>query len=262
MSRLMWNDAGQRFYETGIDRGVLYPNGADGVAWNGLTSVAVHPSGGSARSYYMDGVKYLNIPSSEEYVATIKAYTYPDEFAQCDGTTRVHSGLFITQQARKSFGFSYRTKVGTDLDGDSGYKIHIVYNALAEPSDKTYNSIGDSIEPIDFSWEITTLPPEMTGYKRSAHLEIDTRSSNPSALLDVENILYGTEENEARLPTLTELIEVFDVYAILSVTDHGDGTFTVSGPDEAIVMLDASTFEITWPSATPIDADTFSISSL
>lgn len=262
MPRLMWNDSGQRLYEVGIDRGVLYPNGQDGVAWNGLTSVVVHPSGGAPRAYYMDGVKYLNIASAEEYIATINAFTYPDEFAECDGITRVHSGLFATQQARNSFGFSFRTKIGTDLDSDYGYKIHIVYNALATPSERSYNTIGDSLDTVDFSWDITTLPPEMTGYKRTAHLEIDTRSSNPSAVVDVENILYGTEENAPRLPTLAELIAVFDLYAILSVTDNGDGTFTVDGPDDAITMLDASTFQITWPSAVPIDADTFTISSL
>lgn len=262
MSRITWDDPGKRFYEVGIDRGVLYPPGGDGVPWNGLTSVKIRPVGGDQKGYYLDGMKYLNVSAPEEFAATITAFTYPDEFAVCDGTVRVHSGLYVTQQQRKAFGFSYRTRVGNDLDSNYGYKIHIVYNALAAPSDKDFQSIGSSADPSDFSWDITTKPAVMTGVKRSAHIEIDTRLANPSAIADVEDVLYGTEAQAASLPTLAQLVEIFDTYAILSVTDNGDGTFTVNGPDEAITMLDADTFEITWPSAVPIDADTYTLSSL
>jgi hypothetical protein len=262
VSRITWDDLGKRFYEVGIDRGVLYPPSGDGVPWNGLTSVRVHPSGGDQKGYYLDGIKYLNVPSPEEYEATITAFTYPDEFGVCDGTTRVHSGLFVTQQQRKPFGFSYRTRIGNELDSNYGYKIHIVYNALAAPSNKDFSTLGGSVSLADFSWDITTKPAAMTGVKRSAHIEIDTRSANPAAISDVEDILYGTEAQAASLPTLAQLVDIFEAYAILSVIDNGDGTFTVTGPDDAITFPTADTFEITWPSAVPIDADTFTLSSL
>lgn len=261
MPRLTWGASGERYYETGIDRGVLYPNGDPGVAWNGLTSVVEHPSGGSQRAYYLDGMKYLNLSEPEEFEATINAFTYPAEFGPCDGTSRVHSGMFATQQPRKTFGLSYRTKVGNELNEDLGYKIHIVYNALAAPSQRSYQTLGKS-SATDFSWDITTKPAMMSGYKQTAHLELDTRLANPGAISEIEDILYGTEAYAPRLPTLAELIVVFDAYAILSVTDNGDGSFTVTGPDSAIVMLDSTTFEITWPSAVYIDSESYNISSL
>lgn len=263
MSRLIWDKVGERFYESGIDRGVLYVDGQPGIAWTGLTSVVEHPSGGSQRAYYIDGVKYLNVPSSEEFEATINAFTYPNEFAQCDGTTQVHHGLFISQQTRKSFGLSYRTRIGNDLTGtDHGYKIHIVYNALATPSQRTNKTFESSIDPFDFSWDITTRPPASTGYKRTAHLVIDSRLTNPQTISAVEDILYGTDSNAARIPSLVELVNVFETNTVLTVTDHGDGTYTVTGPPEAIQMLDSTTFQITWPSAVYIDAESYTISSL
>lgn len=263
MARLTWNASGLRLYETGIDRGVLYVAGQPGVAWTGLTSVVERPSGASQRAYYLDGVKYLNLSSSEEFEATINAFTYPDEFAQCDGTARAYSGLLIMQQPRKSFGLSYRTKVGNDLTGtDYGYKIHIVYNALASPSDRTYSSLSDSADPSDFGWAITTRPSTITGYKRTAHLVIDSRYTNPATVAAVEAILYGTDSNSARLPSSTELLAVFEANTIVTVTNHGDGTFTVTGPDEVILMLDSTTFQITWPSAVFINEISYNISSL
>ena len=262
MGTLVWDQQGTRLYERGVDKGVLYPRIGDGVAWSGITSVEINPSGGSAKPYYIDGQKYQNLPGYEEFVAVLKAYTYPDEFAECDGTGRVHSGLFATQQPRKPFGLSYRTMIGTDNKPEYGYKIHLVYNAMAEPTNRAYNTLGDSNDPLEFSWQISALPPATPGFRPTAHLIIDTRSSNPSAVADVEAMLYGTVEDAPRLPTIAELITVFDAYAILAVTDNGDGTFTVDGPDDAISMLDASTFQITWPSAIPIDDDTWQISSL
>lgn len=262
MTRLDWNAVGTRFYEAGVDRGVLYVEGQPGVAWTGLTSVVEHSSGGSQRPFYLDGVKYLNVPSSEEYEATIDAFTYPEAFEQCDGTSRIHTGLLITQQSRKSFSLSYRSKVGNDVDGvDHGYKIHLVYNALASPSQKTNKSIGDSPDPSDFSWDITTRPPTVTGYKRTAHVIVDSRFTNSMTLSSIENILYGSVSNSARMPSLAELIEIFNATTDLVVIDHGDGSFTVNGPDEAITMLDSTTFQITWPSAIFIDSESYTISS-
>lgn len=262
MARLTWDSIGGRLYQRGVDRGVLYPKVGDGVAWSGLTSVDVHPSGGTAKAYYIDGRKYLIVPSPEEFVASIKAYTYPEEFLDSDGTGRVHSGLFITQQRRVPFGFSYRTMIGNDITEEYGYKIHLVYNAVAEPSNRSNNTIGSSGDALEFSWEITAVPTETPGYKPAAHFEIDTRSSNPSAVADVEAILYGTTENAPRLPTLAELIEVFDTYAVFSVTDSGGGAVTLDGPDDAFVFPDADTVQVTWPSIIVVDDDTYSMSSL
>jgi len=260
--RIVWNLPGKNFFETGIDRGVLYPATGSGVPWNGLTAVNERPSGGKAQGYYIDGLKYANVASAEEYEATIEAYTYPDEFAECDGSARVHSGFYATQQVRKQFGLSYRTKVGNEQNSEYGYRIHIVYNALAAPSDKDYGTLDDDVEALEFKWDITTLPGTMTGVKPTAHLVIDSRFTNPSALSDIEDILYGSVEDEPRLPTFAEMVTIFDTYAILSVTDNLDGTYTISGPDEAISFPTADTVEVTWPSVVAIDADTYSISSL
>jgi hypothetical protein len=262
MATLKWDQTGERFYQQGVDRGVLYPSSGNIVAWNGLTSIDVHAKGGTAKAYYLDGRKYHNLPSPEDFSATLKAYMYPDEFAECDGMGRVHSGLMAYQQPRKQFSLSWRTFTGSDLRPEHGYKIHILYNALAEPSPRTYNTIGQTNAPLEFSWELTALPVNTPNFRPSAYFEIDTRSSNPSAVADIEAILYGTTEADPELPTIAELITVFDAYAVLAVTDNGDGSFTVDGPDDAIVMVDANTFQITWPSAVPIDDDTWQISSL
>ncbi len=210
MPKLTWGAAGSRFYEAGVDRGVLYVGELAGVSWNGLTGVNESSSGGDAKPFYIDGIKYLNTSAAEEFEATITAYTYPDEFAHCDGTYQPRPGMFITQQRRQSFGLSYRTKVGNDLSDDAGYKIHVVYNALASPTARSNKSLGDSSDPTDFSWSITTRPPSTTAYKPTAHLVIDSRSTDPSILSLVEDILYGTDEDPARIPSFTELIEVFD----------------------------------------------------
>lgn len=210
MARLNWTAIGERFYETGVDRGVLYVGNNPGVAWTGLTSVSESPTGGEAKAYYFDGVKYLNISSSEEFEATINAFASPPEFAQCEGVVSVAFGLFVAQQSRKSFGFSYRTKIGNDLDGlDHAYKIHLVYNALAAPSSQDNTTIGESTEPIGKSWAITTLPPSITGYKPTAHFVIDSRKTPPNLLSTLEDILYGSESAAPRLPSAQELLDLF-----------------------------------------------------
>lgn len=261
MSRLAWGATGARFYETGVDRGVLYINEQAGVPWNGLTSVDESSSGGEPKAYYIDGVKYANIPSSEEYEATISAFTYPDEFIQCEGYVQPRSGLYFTRQRRKSFGFSYRTKIGNDLTDDLGYKIHIVYNALASPTERSNSSIGDSLEPNDFNWNITTRAPVMSGYKRTAHIVIDSRTTDPVVLSLIEDILYGNDVTSSRLPTPVELIEAFDVISSLTVVDNGDGTWTATAPYDVIRMLNDTTFEITASTAVFIDDDSYTLSS-
>lgn len=260
MARLEWGTVGTRYYEAGVDRGVLYVDGYQGVVWSGLTSVEISPNGGGSKSYYLDGNKYLLVSAAEEFGATINAFTYPDLFAQCDGTSEVRSGLRLTQQRRKTFGFSYRTMVGSDLNGDLGYKIHIVYNALAEPTSRSYSSIGDSVEPTEFSWSITTKPPVVPGYKGTSHVEIDSRTTNANVLKLIEDALYGDNENSARLPSFTELVEMYDAYFVFVVTDNGDRTYTISGPDEAIQAMGGDYLQFDWPTVIPVDANTYTIS--
>jgi hypothetical protein len=262
--RINWDAVGERFYEAGIDRGVLYTQGNDGVPWSGLISVAEKPSGGSAVSYYIDGQKYLNVSSDEEYSATITAYTYPEEFEVCDGTARADTGLFVSHQRRQPFSFAYRTMIGNDTDPESAYKIHIVYNALAAPSDRDFASMSDSPSTANFGWVITTTPPAMPGFRPSSHLVIDTRIAHPGAISDVEDILYGTDTTSARIPDLAELITVFDTNALFIVVDNGDGTWTATAPDDldAIIFTDDDTFTITWPSAVPISDTEYTLSSL
>ena len=217
MARLVWDKTGERFYETGVRMGVLYPvvNGAypKGVVWNGLTSVSESPSGADANAIYADDIKYLELRAAEEFGATVEAYTYPDEFAVCDGSASVADGVMIGQQARTPFGLCYRTVLGNDNKRDEyGYKLHLIYNATASPSERSYQTINDSPEAITFSWEMTTTPVAVKGYKPTACLTIDSTKADETKLKALENILYGTdaadgtEATEARLPLPDEVI--------------------------------------------------------
>lgn len=211
MTRLTWGSSGTRVYENGVDRGVLYLPGQAGVSWSGLISVTEEPSGGAPRPYYFDGIKILNISSAEEFEATIEAFSSPNEFAQCDGVLAIQNGLYATQQPRKSFGFSYRSMVGNDTEGtDLGYKIHLVYNALAGPSSRT-NSTASSgkSSPLTFSWKVTTLPPILSGYRPTAHFVVDSRYTSAGLLASLEDILYGTESVGASLPSVQDLYAMF-----------------------------------------------------
>lgn len=267
MPMLKWGAVGERYFEAGVDRGVIYVDGQDGVAWTGLISVNEAPTGGDPKPYYLDGVKYNNRASREEYKASIEAYTYPPEFAPCDGTVELEGaqaqGLFISQQPRKPFHFSYRTKIGNDLEGiDKGYKIHIVYNALATPTNKSYKALGKSEDASTFSWDITTMSRVIQGSLTSAHLVIDTREAYPWAVAAIEQKLYGTVDTPAVMPTPDELIALFVDNALLKITDNGDGTWTAEGPDSIISMLDDHTFQINWPSAIMLDDHTYEVRSL
>ena len=217
MFKLVWDKTGERLYETGVDRGVLYPiaSGAysKGVAWNGLTGVTESPSGAEATALYADNIKYLNLLSTEEFSATIEAYTYPDEFAECDGSASLTTGVFIGQQPRKVFGFSYRTVLGSDSEGSAhGYKIHLIYGATAAPSEKAYATVNDSPEAITFSWEVSTTPVNVTGFKPTASIVIDSTKCDAAKLKAFEDILYGTDAAteggtgvDARLPLPDEV---------------------------------------------------------
>lgn len=213
MPKLVWDKTGERLYETGVDHGVLYPVQAGGVynkgvAWNGLISVTESPSGAEASPIYADNIKYLNLMSAEEFGATIEAYMYPDEFAECDGSAEIANGVSIGQQSRKTFGLCYRTVIGNDVDSNEhGYKLHMIYGALAAPSEKGYQTINDSPEAITFSWELSTTPVNVEGFKPTASLTIDSTKADPSKLAALEKILYGdtNPETEARLPLPDEI---------------------------------------------------------
>lgn len=207
MAKLVWDRTGDRLYETGVKNGVLYIPTAGvyskGVAWNGLTAVTESPSGAEATALYADDIKYLSLMSTEEFGATIEAYTYPDEFAACDGSAELADGVTIGQQKRSTFGLCYKTTIGNDTDGnDHGYKLHIIYGAQAAPSEKAYATINDSPEAITFSWEITTTPVNVTGAKPTASLVIDSTKADPSKLAALEDILYGKDGESASEPRL------------------------------------------------------------
>lgn len=245
MSQLEWSVVGERYFETGVDRAVLYVGEAPGVAWSGVVSVVESPSGGEVKSYYLDGINYLNVASKGKFEATLSAFYSPREFDQCDGVDLVARGLYVSQQSRKPFGLSYRTKVGNDIQGvDYSYKIHIVYNALAAPAERSYNTLSAEPEVEPLSWKISTRARLIPGAAPSAHVIIDTSKAHHLAVEQIESILYGNDAEEARLPTPEEIVALFNTYPDLTFIDNGNGTFTATGPPDQVYMIDADRFEI------------------
>ncbi len=217
MSKLVWDQTGEKTYETGVKNGVLYPQAEGGtypkgVAWSGLTAVTESPSGAEAKAIYADDIKYLSLLSAEEFGATIEAYMYPDEFAECDGSAELSPGVSVGQQNRKIFGLAYKTTLGNDVArNEYGYKIHLIYGALAAPSAKSYATINDSPEAMTFSWDITTTPVDISGYKPAASITIDSTKIEAAKLKELEDILFGSETKEARLPLPDEIITLMGV---------------------------------------------------
>ena len=218
MAKLVWDEAGKHVYETGVSKGVLYvmsntPGTYEkGVAWNGLSSVSESPTGAEVSAIYADNIKYLNLMSREEFEGSIEAYTYPDEFMACDGSASPEDakGFVVGQQDRKTFAFCYQTKVGTDLNPEAGYKIHIIYGALASPSERSYETVNDSPEAMTFSWDITTTPVAVTGFKPTAHVELDSTKIDKTKLEKIEAKLYGTDEPSGE-PTLLMPDEIINM---------------------------------------------------
>ena len=212
MAKLVFNNVGERLFETGVKNGVLYVMGEDGayengVVWNGLTAVTESPSGAETTPLYADDVKYVVIYAAEEFGATVEAYTYPEEFEQCDGSASIFDGITIGQQTRKSFGMCYKTSVGNDVQGqDFGYKIHIIYGAKAAPSEKSYSTINDSPEAVTFSWELSTVPVPVEGFNPTATMVIDSTRVPAEKMTLIENKLYGTESEEPTLPLPNEIL--------------------------------------------------------
>lgn len=216
MAKIVWDQTGKRYYETGVSNGVLFVRDADGkygkgIPWNGLTAVTESPSGAEPTPLYADNIKYLSLMSAEEFGATIEAYTYPDEFAECDGSAELTEGIYIGQQTRKYFGLAYKTVLGNDTEGNSlGYKIHLIYGAQASPSEKSYATINDSPEAITFSWELTTSPIEMEDFKPTATVVIDSTKVDEDILEEIENALFGSVLDDSKLLTPTEILEIIN----------------------------------------------------
>lgn len=214
MFKLSWDNVGEKIWETGLDRGVLYPMDSQGAypkgtAWNGLTSVSESPSGAEANPFYADNIEYANVRSVEKFGATVEAYTYPDEFAACNGEAELVPGVRIGQQKRQAFGMAYRTKIGNDIEGeDYGYKLHLIYGATAAPSEKSRTSINESPELMTMSWELSTTAVNVPGFKPTASLEIDSRTVSAEKLEALEKVLYGDGETDARLPLPAEVAEI------------------------------------------------------
>ena len=239
MTVLTWDDIGEREFETGVDHGVLYipTNGIydNGVSWSGLTGVTESPSGADANALYADNIKYLNLIAAEQFGATIEAYTYPDEFAQFDGQAVPTPGVAIGQQARKTFGFSYRTRIGNDVDGDAaGFKYHLVYGCTAAPSEKAYATVNESPEAINFSWEISTVPVSVEGLRPTSLITINSLEVDPDALSAFLDIIYGTAGTDPRLPLPDEVVAIFEAGAPVVATPvepaFNSGTNTITIP--------------------------------
>lgn len=244
---LKWDETGERLFETGVNKGVVYPQDAAGayplgVAWNGLTGVTESPSGAEATPVYADNIKYLNLISAEEFGATVEAYTYPDEFAECDGSAELAVGVKVNQQKRKAFGLSYRTALGNDVDAaDHGYKLHLIYGAMAAPSEKAFATINDTPEAITFSWELTTTPVAVTGMKPTASMEIDSTKVDPTALANLEAILYGAEGVDPYLPLPDAVAAIFG-----AVAPDAIAMSSIVPADEAVAVVVSANIVMTF----------------
>lgn len=248
MTQIVWDETGEHIFETAIDRGVLYPIDGIGVPWNGLISVGEAPSGSDSEIFYIDGQVIRSDKSSGSFAASIEAFTYPS---------------YLDDDLNTVFNFAYRTLIGNDINGlDNGYKIHLVYNALINPSNKEYSSLNKEINPLHFNWDLTTTPFPIDGNKASAHLIIDSRKAYPETLILFEEFLYGNNIYPPKFPSFDELFQFFEDTAILKITDNGDGTWTAEGPDDVVYLTDATTFEIAWSSAVYIDTETYRVKSL
>lgn len=261
MTRMTWDNVGERFFETGIDRGVLYiPNVDDsvGVAWSGITGMD-ESVGETNTPYFIDGVKYIDSVGGAHFKGTLKALTYPDEFEQFIGYG-AESGLIIDDQPSKPFHLSYRTKIGNDVDGeDHGYQIHIFWNLLATPSNVTHETISDTLEPVEFSWEVVAQQDALVGYKPTAHLILDSTELAPGLLSYFEDMLYGTSTTDPYLRGLQDLLD----FLALSIIDNGDGTWTITTlSDDDITLTDDGEFTIEDIDATYLDAVTYTMNTI
>jgi hypothetical protein len=259
---LEWDKAGERTYELGVDRGVLYLREGTVVVWNGLRGME-ESYDRETQSFYIDGVKYLQKMSPGDFSGKLRAYTYPDQFDEVIGAETVGEGLTYHGQAPKLFNLSYRTKIGNDLDGmDHGYKIHILYNLMAVADPIGYSTLEEAITPIEFAWTVTGTPEPAVGHRPTVHVTIDSRKTNPAVLEQIENILYGTPTSNARLPSLQEVTDLMEMFGALVIVDNGDGTWTaIDLADQYITMDSPIQFTIDNVDATYLDLDTYTVST-
>lgn len=257
MTKINWDAVGERLFETGVDRVVLYTS-SGAVPWNGVISVDVKHEGFNKTSVYFDDRKVNEIVYQGDFSASLTAYTYPDEFLKFDGFAEIADGMYLDNQIPdETFCIAYRTLIGNDEDGiDHGYKIHILYDLTATPSDLSQKTVESNVEPIEFSWELTSIPGEIPWYRPSAHLVLDSRTLPPDSLMEAENILYGTSETDPYLPALFDLFSMLG----LKIRDNANGTWTAIGPESIIDTLDGYSFSIASSTVTEIDADTYSVS--
>jgi hypothetical protein len=263
MTTLVWDDIGTHVYEAGVDRGVLYLTNGIGVAWNGLTSITEKMSNDDEPIYF-DGVKYANHIALGEFSASLKAYTYPDEFLEFEGILYSNNGLYIGNQPSKRFGLSYRTKIGNDTEGiDAGYKLHVLYNLTAIPSDRDYTTLSAAPEAIEFQWDISAIPEDVPGFRPTAHLILDSRLMSPALLSDIEDTLYGDGITDATLPPISTLVSFIGQWVIMRITDNLDGTWTADDGDGGfITMLSGTEFQIVQANAVYLNATTYNISDV
>lgn len=262
MTALTWDQVGERIFETGIDRGVLYLKDGTAVSWNGLTgldddtSVELKPS-------YLEGVKYLDSVVPGDFSAKLRAITFPNEFNRVNGSRLVAPGLRYYEQIPKSFNLSYRTLKGNDLEGnDLGYKVHLLYNVMAVPDTRSYQTISDKPSPVEFAWTLSGVPPRIPGFRPPVHVSFDSTEAPPLALEAIEDALYGNEISDPHFPSLDEINDIFQYAGSLVIIDHGDGTWTaIDSGDDYVSMLDDTTFKIENSNATMLDANTYQISS-
>lgn len=266
MTALVWDKSGERIYQTGVDRGVLYLQGGSGVAWNGITSLE-ETSSTEIKSFYLDGVKYLDNILPGDFSGKLKAFTYPEEFDSVNGVASPSEGLLFYDQPSKSFNLSYRTRMGNDLDGtDHGYKIHLLYNLVADPDTVTFLTLtGTAVPPIEFSWTLSGTPPTNPsgkGYRPTVHISIDSNDTPPLVLEGIEDILYGSDTSDPYFPSISEILSLFESLGSLVIIDNGDGTWkAIDASDNYITMLNSTTFQIDGADATFLDATTYTITT-
>lgn len=261
MSVLVWDQVGDRQYETGLDRGVLYLPDGSGVPWNGLISI-VESFDKEVNSIYYDGMKINDLVTLGEFSATMTAVTYPDEFLEFEGLAQANTGIYIGDQQPKPFSLSYRTRIGNDVDGDNaGYKLHVVYNLTAIPHDKSYLSVTGDFSMSEFEWGITSVPVEVPGFRPTAHVIINSLEIDPTALIALEQMLYGSSTSAASLISLNDLINYVYSLLLVRIVDNGDGTWTAIARDDSYISyLSTDLFQIVNVNATYLDADTYQIS--
>jgi hypothetical protein len=262
MTTLVWDETGKHFYEAAVSKGVFYDSSGVGTSWNGLTSIEENVSN-AVQPIYFDGIKFNDIVTNGDFSGILRAWTYPDEFLPYEGIMEEQAGFFVTDQPVSRFGLSYQTKIGNDIDGlEHGYKIHLLYGLTALPSQKTYQTLSQSISPVEFEWAVTGIPQYIENYRPTVHVIFDSTKLDQWLLEDLEGIIYGDEDSDAYLPPLKGLATFIRKWDRLIITDHGDGTWSAESPrEEDIIMIDETTFQITADTAVYLDPDTYTISS-